>query len=124
MLIELYREDTNPESPNQALKAFWPSTSSLRTTRYSAGKRLGPDAAKLLERIDDSDLHRFAQIVLVAALAGRTSTSRILHEAASTTADARYVLEYLPDSWLLPSLSASMGSCGGLSPHAAWYVSE
>jgi hypothetical protein len=68
--LELYREDTQPESPNQALKAFWPSTSSLRGTPYGAGKRLGPDAAKLLERIDDSDLHLFAQIALAAALAG------------------------------------------------------
>jgi hypothetical protein len=68
--LELYREDTNPESPNQALKAFWPSTSSLRRTLYSAGKHIGPDAAKLLERIDDSDLHLFAQIALAAALAG------------------------------------------------------
>lgn len=68
--LELYREDTNPENPNRALKAFWPSTSSLRTTLYSAGKRLGPDANKLLERIDDSDLHLFAQIALAAALAG------------------------------------------------------
>ena len=69
-ITELYREDTNPESPNQALKAFWPSTSSLRKTLYSAGKRLGPDAAKLLESIDDPDLHVFAQIALAAALAG------------------------------------------------------
>jgi hypothetical protein len=68
--LELYREDTSPESPNEALKAFWPSTSSLRTTLYSAGKRLGPDAAKLLERIDDADLHLFAQIALAAAFAG------------------------------------------------------
>lgn len=68
--LALYREDINPDSPNQALKAFWPSSSSLRTTLYSAGKRLGPDAAKLLQRIRDSDLHLFAQIALAAALAG------------------------------------------------------
>jgi hypothetical protein len=68
--LELYREDTSPESPNQVLKAFWPSTSSLQSTFYSAGKRLGPDAAKLLERIHDADLHLFAQIALAAAFAG------------------------------------------------------
>jgi hypothetical protein len=68
--FELYREDTNPESPNPALKAFWPSTSSLREPSTVQASALAPIAAKLLERIDDSDLHLFAQVALAAALAG------------------------------------------------------
>ena len=60
--LELYQEDTNPDSANQALKAFWPSTTSQRNTIYNAGKNLGPNAA-LLDRIP-------AQIELAAALAG------------------------------------------------------
>jgi hypothetical protein len=68
--LELYEEDTNPDSPNQALKAFWPSTTSLRNTLYNAGKNLGPNAATLLDRIPDLDLHLFAQIELAAALVG------------------------------------------------------
>jgi len=68
--LELYAEDSDPEHPNRAEKSFWPSTTSLRTTLYSAGKRLGPDAAALLGRIPDADLRLFAQIELAAALAG------------------------------------------------------
>jgi hypothetical protein len=68
--FELYQEDTNSDSPNQALKAFWPSTASLRNTLYNAGKNLGPNAATLLDRIRDLDLRLFAQIELAAALIG------------------------------------------------------
>jgi hypothetical protein len=68
--LELYNEDTDPDSPNQALKAFWPSTCSIRTTLYGAGKRLGWDAVTLLDRIPDPDLRLFAQIEFAAALAG------------------------------------------------------
>ena len=67
--LDLYREDIDPESPNQALKPFWPSTSTVRTTFYTAGKRLGGDAVKLLNRLSDPDLLLFAQISLAAALA-------------------------------------------------------
>jgi hypothetical protein len=68
--LELYREDTDPNSPNQALKAFWPSACSFRATLYGAGKRLGPNAATLLDEISDDDLRLFAQIEFAAALAG------------------------------------------------------
>jgi hypothetical protein len=68
--LELYREDTDPNSPNQALKAFWPSARSFRATLYAAGKRLGPNAATLLDDISDDDLRLFAQIEFAAALAG------------------------------------------------------
>ena len=68
--LELYREDTDPDSPNQAPKAFWPSSSRFRTALYDAGKRLGPDAVTLLERIPDPEIRLFAQIEFAAALAG------------------------------------------------------
>jgi hypothetical protein len=68
--LELYREDADPNSPNQALKAFWPSTCSFRATLYGAGKRLGPNAATLLDDISDDDIRLFAQIEFAAALAG------------------------------------------------------
>jgi len=67
--LELYGEDTDPDSPNQALKAFWPSACSFRSTLYGAGKRLGSEATTLLERIPDDDLRLFAQIELAAAIA-------------------------------------------------------
>jgi hypothetical protein len=68
--LERYRDDTAPDSPNQAPKSFWPSTCAFRTILYSAGKRLGPEAVILLDRIPDDDLRLFAQIELAAALAG------------------------------------------------------
>ena len=68
--LERYREDIAPEGPNQAPKTFWPSTCAFRNILYSAGKRLGPEAGILLDRIPDDDLRLFAQIELAAALAG------------------------------------------------------
>jgi hypothetical protein len=68
--LERYREDTAADSPNQAPRTFWPSTCAFRNILYAAGKRLGPDAKILLERIPDDDLRLFAQIELAAALAG------------------------------------------------------
>ena len=68
--LERYSEDTAPENYNQAPKTFWPSTCAFRTILSSAGKRLGPEAVILLDRIPDDDLRLFAQIELAAALAG------------------------------------------------------
>jgi hypothetical protein len=68
--LEAYREDAAPESPNGAPKAMWPSTSRFRSILYSAGRRVGRDAAVYLDRIPDGDLRLFAQIELAAALAG------------------------------------------------------
>ena len=67
--LERYHEDTTLDSPNQAPRAFWPSTCAFRTILYCAGKRNGPDAEILLDRIPDDDLRLFAQIELAAALA-------------------------------------------------------
>lgn len=76
--VELYREDTDPNSPNQAPKALWPSACSFRAALYGAGKRLGPNAATLLDDISDDDLRLFAQIEFAAALAGLPA----LHETS------------------------------------------
>jgi hypothetical protein len=81
--LESYREDVAPDSPNQAPMTFWPSTCAFRTILYSAGKRLGPEAEILLDRIPDDDLRLFAQIELAAALAGLTRTPRDLAKAAT-----------------------------------------
>jgi hypothetical protein len=73
--IEKYREDTSPSTANYAPKEYWPSTGIFRTVFYQAGKRLGPEAAKLLEQIPDDDLRLFATIELAAALAGVPGSS-------------------------------------------------
>jgi hypothetical protein len=68
--IESYLEETAPENPNAAPKEFWASTGRFRSILYRAGKLLGWDAARYLERIPDRDLRLAAQIELAAALAG------------------------------------------------------
>jgi hypothetical protein len=68
--LERYVEDTASDGPNQAPRTFWPSTCAFRTILYAAGKRIGPEANLLLERIPDEDLGLFARIELAAALAG------------------------------------------------------
>jgi hypothetical protein len=68
--LERYREDTASDSPNLAPRNFWPSTCAFRTILYAAGKRIGPEANILLDRIPDEDLRLFAQIEFAAALAG------------------------------------------------------
>jgi hypothetical protein len=73
--LEKYRQDTSPNAPNYAPKEYWPSTGAFRTTMYSAGKRLGPEAAKLLEQIPEDDLRLFASIELAAALAGAPAST-------------------------------------------------
>lgn len=73
--IEKYREDTSPETRNYAPKEYWPSTGACRTLFYQAGKRLGPEALKLLDQVPDDDLRLFASIELAAALAGVPASS-------------------------------------------------
>ena len=68
--LEKYQQDTSPDAPNYAPKEFWPSTGAFRSVLYQAGRRMGSDAATLLERIPDDDLRLFAAIELAAALAG------------------------------------------------------
>ena len=68
--LERYLEDMASDSPNQAPRTLWPSTCAFRTILYSAGKRIGPEAHLLLDRIPDEDLRLFARIELAAALAG------------------------------------------------------
>jgi hypothetical protein len=68
--IEKYREDESAATRNYAPKEYWPSTAAFRTVFYHAGRRLGPEAAKLLEQIPDDDVRLFATIELAASLAG------------------------------------------------------
>lgn len=68
--LERYQEDTAPENPNTAPKEFWFSINNFRAILYHAGKLLGEDAVKYLDRIPDRDLQLLARIELAAALAG------------------------------------------------------
>jgi hypothetical protein len=73
--MEKYEEDTAPDTRNYAPKEYWPSTGAFRSLFYQAGKRLGPEAVKMLERVPDDDLRLFAMIELAAALGGAPGAS-------------------------------------------------
>ncbi len=68
-------EDASPTHRNYAPKAYWPSTGAFRRLLYDAGKRLGRDAAALLDQIPDDDVRLFATIELAAALNGSPPSS-------------------------------------------------
>lgn len=78
--LEAYKKDATPAAPNEAPKEFWRSTWALRSVLYSAGKRLGPGAKQLLERIPDCDLRLFAAIEFEAALAGLPEFPGVIRE--------------------------------------------
>jgi hypothetical protein len=73
--IEKYREDASAATRNYAPKEYWPSTGAFRTVFYQAGRRLGPEAAKLLKQIPDDDIRLFATIELAASLTGLPGSS-------------------------------------------------
>lgn len=73
--LDMYAEDTAPETRNHAPKEYWPSVGACRSVFYEAGTRLGSGAAELLPRVPDDDLRLFAMIELAAALAGVPAAS-------------------------------------------------
>jgi hypothetical protein len=66
----LYAVDTDAESPNASPRECWPSTQEFRNAMFRAGKTHGRSASSYLDRIPDPDLHLFAEIEFIAALAG------------------------------------------------------
>jgi hypothetical protein len=78
LALERYREATAPDSPNHALKEFWPSTWCFRNILFRAGKLSGQSAAVYLDQIPDDDLRLFAQIELLTVLAGLPEFESVL----------------------------------------------
>jgi hypothetical protein len=70
----LYKQDTNADDPNQALREYWPSTQSYRRIIYRATAMFGPEAEPLLAKITDPDLALLARIEMAQALLGRPRT--------------------------------------------------
>ena len=66
----LYDKDTADENVNAAPLECWPSTNGFRNILYKAGRYEGPGAIRHLDRVPKGDLRLFAQIEMVAALAG------------------------------------------------------
>jgi len=68
--LRLYALDTDSDNPNQAPRECWPSAMEFRNILFKAGQHEGRGAARYLDRIPDRDLRLFAQIELVAGVAG------------------------------------------------------
>ena len=78
-----YLEDSDPENPNKAPKAFWPSGAMYRTIFYQMGKTSGHAAELKLDSVPDAELRLFAQIELAAALCGLPELASMTQRMAS-----------------------------------------
>jgi hypothetical protein len=66
----LYEADADKDSPNIALREYWPSTRAYRQIVSRATKLFGVDAEPLLMKIRDPDLAVLAQIEIGSTLVG------------------------------------------------------
>jgi hypothetical protein len=67
----LYKLDSDAESPNLALREYWPSTQNFRAIVAKATELFGPDAEPLLQKIPDPELALLARIEMAQVLLGR-----------------------------------------------------
>lgn len=65
---KLYRTDINPDDPNKAPKAYWPSTVAWRSMLSLASQISPMWAANLLKEIPDDDIRTLAQLGIATAL--------------------------------------------------------
>jgi hypothetical protein len=83
----LYAEDTDAQNPNGSPRECWPSTQEYRNAMFRAGRSHGRRASSYLDRITDPDLHLFAEIEFIAALAGLpqfAGSRRVFHPRAKS----------------------------------------
>ena len=66
----LLDHDINPDNPNKALKAWWPSTDAYRRLVEIETKISHPATAKLLQEIKDPDIRTLESIMFPRALLG------------------------------------------------------
>jgi len=66
----LLDHDINPDDPNKALKAWWPSTDAYRRLVEIETKISHPATAKLLQEIKDPDVRALESIMFARALLG------------------------------------------------------
>jgi hypothetical protein len=68
---KLYKQDTDADDPNKALKAYWPSANAYAGLLRLAAE-MAPDwAQEQLKEVPDDDLRALAQISMAAALLGQ-----------------------------------------------------
>jgi hypothetical protein len=66
----LLDHDVNPDDPNKALKAWWPSADAYRRLVEIETKISHPATAKLLQEIKDPDMRALESIMFARALLG------------------------------------------------------
>jgi hypothetical protein len=71
----LYKLDADEDSPNKAMREYWPSTQAYRRIVITAAKLFGVDAEPLLLRITDPDLALLARVEMAQALLERPHDS-------------------------------------------------
>ena len=69
---KMLENDMNPDDPNKALKAWWPSTNAYRQMVEIETKISHPATAKLLQEIKDPDVRTVESINFARALLGQT----------------------------------------------------
>lgn len=68
---KLYKQDTDAEDPNKALKAYWPSAGAYVGLLRTAAE-MAPDwALEQLKEVPDDELRALAQIAMASALLGQ-----------------------------------------------------
>jgi hypothetical protein len=67
---KLLDSDINPDNPNKALKAWWPSTDAYRRLVEIETKISHPATAKMLQEIKDPDIRALESIMFARALLG------------------------------------------------------
>src|SRR5579872_505417 len=65
---KLYSRDINSDDPNQAFKAFWPSTNLWRSCVRSANKLSPSPAEQIVGDIPDPEIKTFVRLVLAISL--------------------------------------------------------
>ena len=65
---KVYRSDINPDDPNKAPKAYWPSTVAWRSMLALASQISPAWAASLLKEIPDEEIKTLAQLGIATAL--------------------------------------------------------
>ena len=70
---ELYKQDTDADDPNQALKAYWPSASAY-TQLLRVAAQISPDwALEELKSVPDDEIATVARIGMASAILGKPS---------------------------------------------------
>ncbi|HZQ90812.1 MAG TPA: hypothetical protein VFA60_03375 [Terriglobales bacterium] len=76
--LALYDKDKNPDDPNKAMKAFWPSTAVWRLFIVLASRISLEAANEIIDSIRDDDIRISERVALAVALAGATPRRNVV----------------------------------------------